>query len=55
MISYYAMTLITKSIPSDSVHTVWHGVIFVREGIYKDAIFKFDLYIPDRYAVNIYS
>jgi len=28
---------------------VWHGVIFIREGPYKDGIFKFEIRIPSSY------
>lgn len=27
----------------------WHGVIFIREGPYKDGIFKFEIRIPSSY------
>ena len=28
---------------------IWHGVLFVREGYYKDGIFKFEIHIPNEY------
>lgn len=28
---------------------IWHGVIFIREGYYKDGIFKFEISIPQNY------
>lgn len=31
---------------------VWHGVVFVRDGPYKDGIFKFELIIPTTYPSN---
>lgn len=33
---------------NDSIQT-WHGVIFIREGLYKDGIFKFRIEIPMEY------
>ena len=27
----------------------WHGVIFIREGYYRDGIFKFEIHIPNEY------
>lgn len=29
--------------------TIWHGVIFIREGLYKDGIFKFEIKIPNEF------
>ena len=31
---------------------VWHGVIFIREGLYKDGIFKFVITIPQNYPAK---
>jgi hypothetical protein len=31
---------------------VWNCVIFVRDGLYQDAILKFDLYIPDGFPTS---
>jgi ubiquitin-protein ligase len=31
---------------------VWHGVVFVREGPYKDGIFKFQMNIPPSYPAK---
>lgn len=28
---------------------VWFGVIFIRNGLYQDGVFKFTVYIPDNY------
>ena len=33
---------------TDSMHT-WHGVIFLRQGDYKNAVFKFRIEIPEEY------
>eukprot|EP01135_Chromosphaera_perkinsii_P004221 Nk52_evm10s272 gene=Nk52_evmTU10s272 len=30
----------------DTIH-VWHGVMFIRQGLYRNAIFKFVIYMPD--------
>jgi hypothetical protein len=29
--------------------SVWFGVLFIRQGVYQDAIFRFKVYIPDNY------
>ncbi len=31
---------------------VWHGVLFIREGFYKDGIFKFEINIPSSYPAK---
>jgi len=28
---------------------VWYGVIFIRQGIYQEGIFRFKLFIPDNF------
>ena len=29
--------------------SIWHGVVFVRDGYYKNGIFKFKIKIPNKY------
>ena len=36
-------------IPQSDNIKIWHGVIFPREGLYKDGIFKFQIQIPPEY------
>lgn len=35
----------------DDIRT-WHGVVFVRQGVYRDGVFKFKLIIPDDYPAD---
>ena len=32
------------------LYTEWHGVLFIHSGPFRESIFKFTLYIPDRYT-----
>eukprot|EP00126_Sphaerothecum_destruens_P002152 Sdes_comp15594_c0_seq1m4579 len=34
-------------LPAEDTLHVWHGVIFVRQGLYRGGIFKFIIYMPD--------
>ncbi|KAI8902329.1 ubiquitin-conjugating enzyme/RWD-like protein [Globomyces pollinis-pini] len=34
--------------PTDDLHN-WHGVMFIHRGYYKEAVFKFNLLIPNTY------
>ena len=36
-------------IPQSDNIKIWHGIIFPREGIYKDGIFKYQIHIPNDY------
>ncbi|KAK8728519.1 hypothetical protein OTU49_008993 [Cherax quadricarinatus] len=36
-------------IPSGKSPLVWFGVIFIRQGIYQEGIFRFNLHIPENY------
>ncbi|XP_033113150.1 AKT-interacting protein-like isoform X2 [Anneissia japonica] len=36
-------------IPSAGSPLHWFGVLFVRQGMYQEGVFKFDLFIPDNY------
>lgn len=36
-------------IPSAKTPLLWHGVLFIRQGIYQGGIFKFQLQIPESY------
>ncbi len=36
-------------IPQSDNIKIWHGIIFPREGIYRDGIFKYQIHIPDDY------
>ncbi|XP_072169091.1 AKT-interacting protein-like isoform X1 [Diadema setosum] len=36
-------------IPSAKSPLHWFGVLFIRQGLYQDGVFKFDLLIPDNY------
>lgn len=36
-------------IPQSDNIKIWHGIIFPREGIYKDGIFKYKIQIPTDY------
>jgi len=36
-------------VPSARSSLVWNGVVFVRQGIYRDAIFRFSINIPDNF------
>eukprot|EP01089_Gocevia_fonbrunei_P001121 TRINITY_DN1105_c0_g1_i1.p1 TRINITY_DN1105_c0_g1~~TRINITY_DN1105_c0_g1_i1.p1 ORF type:complete len:239 (-),score=29.78 TRINITY_DN1105_c0_g1_i1:78-794(-) len=36
-------------IPSSDSLSVWHGVIFIRQGIYRGGIFRFVIHIPPTY------
>eukprot|EP01134_Creolimax_fragrantissima_P006664 CFRG6664T1 len=38
--------------PSSETSQIWHGVMFVREGIYESAVFKFDVYIPNNFPTE---
>lgn len=29
--------------------TVWHGVMFIRQGLYQGGVYRFQLFIPDTY------
>jgi len=31
------------------VFSVWNGVIFIRQGLYQEAVFRFNLNIPESY------
>uniref|UniRef100_UPI00358DF7FF AKT-interacting protein isoform X1 n=1 Tax=Myxine glutinosa TaxID=7769 RepID=UPI00358DF7FF len=35
--------------PSAKSCLTWFGVLFIRQGIYQDGVFKFTIYIPDNY------
>uniref|UniRef100_A0A3P9L2N2 UBC core domain-containing protein n=1 Tax=Oryzias latipes TaxID=8090 RepID=A0A3P9L2N2_ORYLA len=35
--------------PSYKSALMWFGVIFIRDGLYQDGVFKFTVYIPDNY------
>ena len=39
-------------IPQSDNIQIWHGVVFVREGFYKEGIFKFRIEIPISYPKN---
>lgn len=39
-------------VPSFDNLRVWHGVIFIRQGMYRDGIFKFRIDIPDSYPAD---
>lgn len=32
-----------------SMFLVWFGVIFVRQGFYKEAVFRFNILLPDKF------
>ena len=32
-----------------SILLVWFGVIFVRQGFYKEAVFRFNILLPDKF------
>jgi len=32
-----------------NVVTVWHGVMFIRQGVYSGSVLRFQLFIPDTY------
>ena len=34
------------------LNLVWHGVVFVREGPFRDGIFKFEMIIPSTYPAK---
>lgn len=36
-------------IPSALTPLLWHGIIFVRQGLYQDGVFRFQLFLPDVY------
>ncbi|XP_045116000.1 AKT-interacting protein-like isoform X1 [Portunus trituberculatus] len=36
-------------VPSGKTPLVWFGVIFIRQGIYQEGIFRFNLHIPENY------
>ena len=36
-------------IPQSDNIKIWHGIIFPREGIYRDGIFKYQIHIPTDY------
>lgn len=35
---------------NECMYTEWHGVLFIHSGPFRESIFKFTLYIPDRYT-----
>ena len=37
-----------KVLNTDNIK-IWHGIIFPREGIYRDGIFKYKILIPKDY------
>lgn len=39
-------------IPSALSPLIWNGVIFVRQGLYQEAVFKFNLNIPENYPLG---
>ena len=40
-----------KILPSFDNLRVWHGVLFVRSGLFKNGVFRFRVDIPEEYAV----
>lgn len=36
-------------VPSAKSHLLWFGVLFVRRGVYEEAIFRFHLHIPENF------
>lgn len=33
----------------NALFSVWNGVIFIRQGLYQEAVFRFNLNIPENY------
>ena len=48
LLSYFEKTTLLSNIIF-SFETGWYGIIFVRQGIYQEGIFRFKIIIPENY------
>lgn len=37
-------------LPSFDESRIWYGTIFIHTGLYRNGIFKFTIYLPDKYV-----
>lgn len=46
---YVSLYVILIQYTINSIFIVWFGVIFVRQGFYVDAVFRFTILLPDKF------
>lgn len=40
-------------LPSFDETRIWYGTIFIHSGLYRNGIFKFTIYLPEKYAMLV--